>query len=140
MANCFGKSIESNYSSDYLTDKKAKLLYTKKPLASQSNYLLFNKAQQIRNIETCDSLTMFNKNDLVSGLYSNTEFLTPNVSVISDNSCDNKTTINVALTTPFYFNYTINTCQSKCNDNTLQTFKKTPIITNSLINCVPTCI
>ena len=130
----FGNTFESKYSSDYLRNKKAKLLYGNNynslkvtgRLGSQNNYLLYGRAELIRTVETCSTIPAFNKANLVSGLYTTENLgsnLTGRVNVVtgvgySDASCNyfNATAINKAIiyptsaTTPFYYNYKIDPC------------------------------
>jgi len=134
----FGNTFESNYASDYLKNKRAKLLYANNynslkvtgRLGSQNNYLLYDRAKLIRTVETCATIPAFNKANLVSGLYT-TENLGPsltgssgNVNVITtvgynDASCNifSATAVNSAtiypatgVTTPFYYKYKIDPC------------------------------
>jgi hypothetical protein len=89
----FGNTFESKYSSDYLRNKKAKLLYGNNynslkvtgRLGSQNNYLLYDRAKLIRTVETCGSIPAFNKANLVSGLYT-TENLGPSLTDLSGNT------------------------------------------------------
>jgi hypothetical protein len=163
----FGNAVESNYASDYLTNKKAKLLYPYNynrlratgRLGNQPNYLLFEKAKMIRNSETCKSLVPFNNANLVSGLYT-TEKLgfgladpSNNVNVITGtsyntNSCNKFIPTAISLTTPFYYNYNIDSCgllfgKTPCglkNYNMFRVINYNGANTvASLNNCTPKC-
>jgi len=131
----FGNTFESKYSSDYLRNKKAKLLYGNNynslkvtgRLGSQNNLLLYDRAKLIRTVETCSTIPAFNKANLVSGLYT-TENLGSNlngrVNVLTgvgyiDASCNtySATAVDKAaiypatgVTTPFYYKYKIDPC------------------------------
>jgi hypothetical protein len=141
----FGNTFESSYASDYLKNKKAKLLYANNytslkvtgRLGSQNNYLLYDRAKLIRNVETCATTPAFNKANLVSGLYTTENLgskfpdlsgnnITGSVNVVTANgvngyndaSCNifSATAINRALiypatsTVPFYYKYNIDPC------------------------------
>ena len=132
----FGTTNETSCSSDYLRDKKAKLLYKNNNnsynnfgrLGSQNNYLLYDRAKIIKDVESCDSIPFFNKSNLVSGLYSienlgpeSTDVInnviTGGVNVItsatfSDLSCNifTATTVDLSSGVPFYYNYKIDPC------------------------------
>ena len=92
----FGNVKQTTFASDYITNKKAKLLYNtnynnKKNgiLNNQQNLLLFKRAQLIRDVETCDSLPAFDTTNLESGLYSNEELDGINVitAVLDTSNC-----------------------------------------------------
>ena len=159
----FGNLINSNDSSDYLQNKKAKLLYSKNynrksktgSLGSNSNYLLFQKAQQIRDTQVCQTASILDPNQLISNLYS-TEVL-KNVNVVTSATanvtCGTLSPANVTLAkytsgNPFYFFYNIDTCSllfgsSPCGYNNytyFRVFTKPTINTStSLVNCNPEC-
>jgi len=130
----FGNTFESKYSSDYLRNKKAKLLYGNNynslkvtgRLGSQNNLLLYDRSKLIRTVETCSTIPAFNKANLVSGLYT-TENLGSNlngrVNVLTgvgyiDASCNtySATAVDKAAiypttaTVPFYYKYKIDPC------------------------------
>jgi len=159
----FGNLVESNISSDYLINKKAKLLYSNNNihhkrggLGSQANYLLFDRAKQIKNIESCSSIPYFNTSNLVSGLYS-TEKLgvdsTQCVNVITsinykDASCNvfSPVAIDLDALTALYNKYRIDPCgllfgKTPCGKNNFNKFRvinKNQIKTSaSLTNCLP---
>ena len=150
----FGNTYESGNSSNYLRDKKAKLLYNNNyrnhkvggSLGTQDNYLLFDRAKLIKNLENCDNIAGFNTSNLVSGLYT-TENLGPSstdiqnnvitggVNVItkvgfSDLSCNvfSATSIDLSANVPFYYKYKIDPCgllfgNSPCGYNNYENFR-----------------
>jgi len=160
------KVKESSRSSDYLQNKKAKLLYPKNfnllsktgSLGTNNNYLLYKRGNLIKDIETCDSLYNFNKNSISSGVY-NTETLN-NINVISNMSANpncgtyvpvtvNYTSLYPIVNNSFYNIYMIDPCASlfgktACGYNkykSYRTFVKPPVINStSLVNCNPVCL
>jgi hypothetical protein len=119
----FGNTFESKYSSDYLRNKKAKLLYGNNynslkvtgRLGSQNNYLLYGRGKLIRTVETCPTIPAFNKANLVSGLYT-TENLGPSFTDLSGNFFIN----HVNVVTPVSYNSaTCNTYSATAVDKTV---------------------
>jgi len=119
----FGNTFESNYSSDYLRNKKAKLLYANNynslkvtgRLGSQNNYLLYDRAKLIRTVETCSTIPAFNKANLVSGLYT-TENLGPSLTDLSGNTITGR--VNV-ITAASYVDASCNIFSSTAVDKTV---------------------
>ena len=73
----FGNIKQTNMAGDYITNKKAKLLFdinnNKKKhnvLSTQTDLLLLKQAQLLKNINFCPSLPSLDNTNLVSGLYS----------------------------------------------------------------------
>lgn len=126
----FGNVKQNTFASDYITNKKAKLLYktnynNKKNgiLNNQQNLLLFKRAQLIRDVETCDSLPAFDSTNLESGLYSNEELDGINIitAVLDTSNCPiysgsllDKTIIS---SNPFFYNYNIDKCGDLFGNN-----------------------
>jgi hypothetical protein len=71
----FGTALGTKSSSDYLLNKKVKLLYSCTTLNadrrfdSHDDYLLYDRAELIKTIKKCKSIPKFKKTNLVSGLY-----------------------------------------------------------------------
>jgi hypothetical protein len=172
----FGNTFESNYASDYLRNKKAKLLYANNfngyretgRLGSQNNYLLYGRAKLIRNVETCATIPAFNKDNMVSGLYTTENLgsrlgaggyvnVVADASYNSDASCPafSATTIKKntiypdTSTKPFYQVYKIDPCgllfgNTPCGYDNYEIFRvysKPAVNTKaSLTGCNPVCI
>ena len=92
----FGQSSITQYAGDYILNKKAKLMMCnsrmclpKTPTVTQSNYLLFKKANYIKYGRGS------NKNNLVSGLTTTIDLL--NVPVIQNTSGESPTTISTSV-------------------------------------------
>jgi hypothetical protein len=152
----FSNLSESSFASDYILNKKAKLLYKdtqfKKSISSYNNYFLFERAKLIRDLEMCDNLSAFNTGNLISNLYS-TENFAESVNVVTDASnidiyCDEFTPAIVDVEIgPFYQNYNIDPCgvlfgNSVCgykNYLAYRVINKPVAISNSLIKCIPLC-
>jgi hypothetical protein len=158
----FGTTFESVHSSEYLRNKKAKLLYNKNyksyqtegKLMNNDNYLLFERAKLIKNIEICENFPSFNTANLVSGLYT-TENLGPDltdlsagvitggVNVITDMSFSNLscnvfygTAIDLSGNTPFYYKYKIDPCGLLFGNTTCgyDNYQKFRVIKKPIIN------
>ena len=92
----FGQSSTPQDAGDYILNKKAKLMMCnsrvclpKTPTITQSNYLLFKKANYIKYGRGS------NKNELVSGLTTTIDLL--DVQVIQNTSGDSPTTISTSV-------------------------------------------
>jgi hypothetical protein len=137
----FGNTFNTDDSGNYIRNKKAKLLYKNNfndfkfggKLGSQNNYLLYQRAKEIRDetCQSCPSLTSFNSSDLVAGLYTNEKLggtingVKWGVNVVTDSSFNEgppcvftQTYIQGSsiypknATTPFYWKYKIDPCGS----------------------------
>ena len=116
----FGNVKQTTFASDYITNKKAKLLYNIN-YNNKKNGIL--NAQLIRDVETCDSLPAFDTTNLESGLYSNEELDGINVitAVLDTSNCPiysgsllDKTIIS---SNPFFYNYNIDKCGDLFGNN-----------------------
>ena len=119
----FGKVKPIYFASDYITDKKAKILYNinynnkiNGILNNQRNLLNLKRAQLIREVDMCKSLPSFDTTNLESGLYSTEDLTDVNVitKVLDASNCPiysgsllDPTIIN---SNPFYYNYNIDKC------------------------------
>jgi hypothetical protein len=135
--SCFNNKQSKTFASDYIQNKKAKLLYNdnlnkKNKRCSTNNYafcgltsqydlITLKRAQQIKLVERCPSLYAIDKNDLVSGLYSRQDLSGVNIiNTFTDLSLNkicpeySGSTIDptVINTSPFYYAYTIDKCGS----------------------------
>jgi len=158
----FGNIYSTNDAGDYIKNKKAKLFYKTNyngyhysgVLGSQRNYLLFQKAENIKN-ETCGPCSTINDTELVSGLYSKEVLASVNVVTdysyndISCNAVDSQVIDMSGVTVPFYYKYKIDPCGSLFGNTTCgyQNYEKyrvvsKPVLTtaSSLCGCVPTCL
>ena len=150
----FAKVNPNAFASDYITNKKAKLLYSsnyqKKRigyLQNQTNLLLFRRAQLIRDVETCAKLPTFDTSNLISGLYS-TEVL-DQVNVVTNVTADASNNVSCPtysgslidpdlLVLPFYYTYDIDKCgylfgTNVCgieNYNHFKIINKPPVLSN----------
>lgn len=144
----------TSYAGNYIENKKAKLLYSHLynsknsscKLGNQQNYLLFKKAEGIRNEEVCVSLSCTNNSNLESGLYSKEDLNEiPVICEKSVDTCSSPTTIDITTTDTFYWKYRIDPTGalfSNCSNYTnYRVYEKPPILTStSLVNCIPTCV
>jgi len=157
----FGKVTQNTFASDYITNKKAKLLYStnynKKRfglLNDQNNLLLFKRAQLIRDIDTCVFLPALDNTNLESGLYSNEDLSGVNIitNILADTSNNLVCPIYsgslldpiVISGSPFYYTYDIDKCgflfgNNNCGIENYTHFKKyvKPAVLSkqSLVNC-----
>ena len=118
----FGTLKENGFQSDYIANKKAKLIYCKERLycdkllraSSYDQKSLFNRGLNIKNLGNC-TLLPFNKSNLIVNLYSKEDLVDvctvikgyPCDQINECTACDTPCTIDADLTEPFNFNYTI---------------------------------
>ena len=155
----FGNIKQPNTTGDYITNKKAKLLFdinsNKKRLGSlsnQTNLLLLKRAQLIKNIGICQSLPAFNSANLVSGLHSTENLSGLNIitSVNDGSECPiySGTTLypDLILAKPIYYNYEVDQCGSLFGNNIcgIENYNDYKIInkpvelsSQSLLDCYP---
>lgn len=126
----FGNITQTNTTGDYITNKKAKLLFdmnsNKKrfgSLLNQNNLLLLKRAQLIKNIGICQSLPAFNSANLVSGLHSTENLTGINIitSVNDGSACPiySGATLypDLIIAKPIYYNYEVDKCGSLFGNN-----------------------
>ena len=129
----FANINKTIFASDYITNKKAKLLYSSNfqkkrvgGLQNQNNLFLLRRAQLIRDIDVCNALPAFDTTNLVSGLYS-TEDLS-GVNVVTNVTADASNNVfcptysgslidPTLLLSPFYYTYNIDKCGSLFGNN-----------------------
>jgi len=133
--SAFGNIISTEYASDYIQNKKAKIVYcnnkkTQLEQKSQSNLMLYYKGQLLHNYTdpSCNS-SLFNNANLVTGLYTQENL--EGVNVLSDIS-GNSPTIVDPLNSPFYKYYVI--------DPSGQLFGNTPCGINNFTSYMSTNI
>ena len=110
----FGNITQSDYASDYIQNKIAKLAYCSdvrnancKKKFSQSELLLFNKGRLLNSYAFCVGTSLINEANLVAGLYTESDL--SGVAVVCDvsgDACITPTAIN-SLSVPFYEHYLI---------------------------------
>ena len=110
----FGNITQSDYASDYIQNKIAKLAYCNdvrnancKKKFSQSELLLFNKGRLLNSYAFCAGTSLINEANLVAGLYTESDL--SGVAVVCDvsgDACITPTAIN-SLSVPFYEHYLI---------------------------------
>ena len=155
----FGNIKQTNMAGDYITNKKAKLLFdinnNKKKhnvLSTQTDLLLLKQAQLLKNINFCPSLPSLDNTNLVSGLYSIENLNNVNIitSINDTSNCPvyNGTTFNPALiiAKPIYYNYEVDKCGSLFGNNIcgIENYNDYKIInkpvelsSQSLLDCYP---
>ena len=108
--SAFGNILSTDYASDYIRNKKAKLAYCNKKVVakqsqSQSDLLLYNQGQLLYNYtDPSCNVSSFNSANLVAGLYTQENL--EGVNVLSNNVGSTPTTIS-ANGYPFYSYYNI---------------------------------
>ena len=110
----FGNITQSDYASDYIQNKIAKLAYCNdvrnancKKKFTQSELLLFNKGRLLNSYAFCAGTSLINEANLVAGLYTESDL--SGVAVVCDvsgDACITPTAIN-SLSVPFYEHYLI---------------------------------
>ena len=110
----FGNITQSDYASDYIQNKIAKLAYCNdvrnancKKKFSQSELLLFNKGRLLNSYAFCAGTSLINEANLVAGLYTESDL--SGVAVLCDvsgDACITPTAIS-SLDVPFYEHYLI---------------------------------
>ena len=110
----FGNITQSDYASDYIQNKIAKLAYCSdvrnancKKKFSQSELLLFNKGRLLNSYAFCAGTSLINEANLVAGLYTESDL--SGVAVLCDvsgDACITPTAIS-SLDVPFYEHYLI---------------------------------
>ena len=155
----FGNIKQPNTTGDYITNKKAKLLFdinsNKKRLGSllnQTNLFLLKRAQLIKNIGICQSLPAFNSANLVSGLHSTENLTGINIitSVNDGSACPiySGATLypDLIIAKPIYYNYEVDKCGSLFGNNIcgIENYNDYKIInkpvelsSQSLLDCYP---
>ena len=112
--SAFGNITQSDYASDYIQNKIAKLAYCNdvrnancKKKFSQSELLLFNKGRLLNSYAFCVGTSLINEANLVAGLYTESDL--SGVAVICDilgDACITPTAI-CPNEVPFYEHYLI---------------------------------
>jgi hypothetical protein len=116
--SAFGNILSTDYASDYIRNKKAKLAYCNKKVVikqsqcqsqsqiqSQSDLLLYNQGQLLYNYtDPSCNVSSFNSANLVAGLYTQENL--EGVNVLSDILGNTPTTIDNTYV-PFYSYYNI---------------------------------
>jgi len=111
----FGNITQSDYASDYIQNKIAKLAYCRdlkksncKKKFSQSELLLFNKGRLLNSYAFGIGTSLINEANLIAGLYTESDL--SGVAVLCDvsgDACITPTAINSASVLPFYEHYLI---------------------------------
>jgi hypothetical protein len=155
----FNVEFKPSNSGDYISKKKAELLYKTNyynkingTLNSQENLLEFKKAENIRDVETINpSLPAIYSYDILSGNHSTENLSNINVikSVLDSSNCSVCVPSNITanLNQPIYYNYNLDPCnslfsQNKCGVNKYCVYRNIvkPVILSSqnMQNCVYT--